>query len=141
MSLRLYSLQQKDFSVKEYVIEFEQLMLKFELEESEENNVAQYLGDLLARKNKECRDFFSRLNQSLRVWGSRLPVDARATYSRMAEELSDLLQSIPGEGSTPSVQMSCFETMLDSPIPQDLRGAHLQEALSVFTYLLAHAAS
>ncbi|XP_020585309.1 nuclear pore complex protein NUP96 [Phalaenopsis equestris] len=111
------------------------------LRSSLQEDTTQSEPDLLARKNKECRDFFSRLNQSLRVWGSRLPVDARATYSRMAEELSDLLQSIPGEGSTPSVQMSCFETMLDSPIPQDLRGAHLQEALSVFTYLLAHAAS
>ncbi|KAH0449693.1 hypothetical protein IEQ34_020385 [Dendrobium chrysotoxum] len=111
------------------------------LRSSLQNDISQSEPDLLARKNKECRHFFSRLNQSLRVWGRRLPVDARATYSRMAEELCDLLQSIPGEGSTPSVQMSCFETMLDAPIPQDIRAGHLQEALSVFTYVLAHAAS
>ncbi|KAG0455373.1 hypothetical protein HPP92_024665 [Vanilla planifolia] len=30
----------------------------------------------------------------------------------MADELCYLLKSIPGEGSSPSVQMSCFESML-----------------------------
>lgn len=111
------------------------------LRSSFQEDTTQSEPDLLARKNKECRFFFTRLNQSLRVWGSRLPVDARATYARMAKELCDLLQSIPGEGSAPSVQMSCFETMLDAPIPRDLRAGHLQEALSVFTYLIARTAS
>ncbi|PKA54513.1 hypothetical protein AXF42_Ash000348 [Apostasia shenzhenica] len=92
--------------------------------------------DLLARRNDEYRNFFNRLNESLRVWGSRLPVDARAVYSRMAEELCNVLESTPGGGSTPSVQMSCFETMLCAPIPEDLRASHLQDAVSVFTYLL-----
>lgn len=97
--------------------------------------------DVLAEKNEECRNFFGRLNQSLRVWGNKFPIDARATYSRMAEELCDLLQSIPGQGSTPSVHMSCFETMLGAPIPQDLRSSHLQEAITVFSYILAQSAS
>lgn len=97
--------------------------------------------DILAEKNEECRTFFSRLNQSLRVWGSRFSMDARVMYSRMTEELCDLLQSFPGRGSAPSVLMGCFETMLNAPIPQDLRASHLQEALSVFTYILAQSAS
>lgn len=35
------------------------------------------LQDTLESKNDACRDFFGRLNESLAVWGSRLPVDAR----------------------------------------------------------------
>ncbi|KAJ0988358.1 hypothetical protein J5N97_006714 [Dioscorea zingiberensis] len=96
--------------------------------------------DPLEKRSEACRNFFSRLNESLLVWGSRLPVDARATYSKMAEELCNLLVSTPGDSSTPSVQMSCFDTMLSAPIPEDLRSCHLQDALSVFTYLLSEAA-
>lgn len=61
----------------------------------------------------------------------------RATYSKMAEELNSLLVSTPAENSTPDVQMSCFDTMLGAPLPEDQRSAHLQEAISVFTYLLS----
>lgn len=97
--------------------------------------------DPLEKKNEACRNFFIRLNESIFVWGSKLPVDARAVYSKMAEELCGLLASTPGESSTPVVQMNCFETMLNAPIPEDLRSCHLQDALSVFTYLLAEIAS
>ncbi|KAH7683943.1 nuclear pore complex protein Nup98-Nup96 protein [Dioscorea alata] len=97
--------------------------------------------DPLEKKNEACRNFFSRLNESLLIWGRRLPVDARTTYSKMAEELCNLLISTPGVSSTPSVQMSCFETMLSAPMPEDLRSCHLQDALSVFTYLLSETAS
>uniref|UniRef100_A0A1D1Z1U3 Nuclear pore complex protein Nup98-Nup96 n=1 Tax=Anthurium amnicola TaxID=1678845 RepID=A0A1D1Z1U3_9ARAE len=104
---------------------------------------ANTIGDLgtLQEKNDACRSFFSHLNESLSVWGRRIPVDARASYSKMAEELCGLLVSVPAEGSTPSVQMSCFETMLIAPIPEDMRSCHLQDAVSVFTYILSEAAT
>ncbi|XP_008801016.2 nuclear pore complex protein NUP96 isoform X1 [Phoenix dactylifera] len=102
----------------------------------QEENIMSEL-DPLEKKKEACQNFFSRLNGSLLVWGSRIPVDARATYSKMSEELCNLLVSTPGESSTPSVHMSCFKTMLGAPIPEDLRCSHLQNALSVFTYLLS----
>ncbi|WOL00606.1 nuclear pore complex protein [Canna indica] len=95
----------------------------------------------LERKNVDCRSFFDRLSESLLVWGSRLPVDARLTYSKMSEELCDLLVSTPSMDSTWMVRMSCFDTMLSAPIPEDQRSSHLQNALSVFTYLLSEAAT
>lgn len=101
----------------------------------EENSMSE--PDPLEKKKEACQNFFSRLNDSLLVWRSRLPVDARATYSKMSEELCNLLVSTPGENSTPSVHVSCFKTMLGAPIPEDLRSSHLQDALSVFTYLLS----
>lgn len=67
----------------------------------------------------------------------------RAAYSKMAEELCSLLESTPGGESSSSlvVHMNCFETMLSAPVPEDLRSCHLQDALSVFTYLLAETTS
>jgi len=100
-----------------------------------------YDTDPLEKKNEACRNFFIRLNESLVIWRSKLPVDTRATYSKMAEELCSLLESTPGESSTLVVHMNCFETMLSAPIPEDLRSCHLQDALSVFTYFLAETAS
>lgn len=100
-----------------------------------------YDTDPLEKKNEACRNFFSRLNESLFVWRSKFPVDARAVYSKMAEELCSLLESTPGESSSPVVHMNCFETMLSAPVPEDLRSCHLQDALSVFTYLLAETSS
>ncbi|KAJ6794924.1 nuclear pore complex protein NUP96 [Iris pallida] len=97
--------------------------------------------DPLEKKNEACKDFFVRLNDSLAIWGNKFPVDARAAYSKMAEELGALLESTPGESSTSLVQMNCFETMLSAPIPEDLRSCRLQDALSVFTYLLTEHAS
>lgn len=35
------------------------------------------LQDPLEKKNEACRNFFSRLNESVLIWGRRLPVDAR----------------------------------------------------------------
>lgn len=95
----------------------------------------------LEKSTEVCRNFFSRLSESLFVWGSKLPVDARSAYSKMSEELCNLLRSTPAESSEPSVQMSCCEAMLSAPIPEDLRSNYLQDALSVFTYFLAEAAS
>ncbi|XP_058098481.1 nuclear pore complex protein NUP96 [Magnolia sinica] len=97
--------------------------------------------DSLEKKNDECRNFFSRLNESLSVWGSKLPLAARATYSKMAEELCTLLALDGGEDSTREDQMSCFETMLNAPTPEDWRSCHLQDAVSVFTFSLSERAS
>ncbi|KAF7841563.1 nuclear pore complex protein NUP96 [Senna tora] len=36
--------------------------------------------DSLQNKNSGCQDFISQLNESLAVWGSRLPIDARYNY-------------------------------------------------------------
>ncbi|KAJ4965646.1 hypothetical protein NE237_017495 [Protea cynaroides] len=97
--------------------------------------------DSLMRNKASCREFFGRLNESLAVWGSRLPVDARATYSEMAEELCALLVLDGGEASTYEDQLSCFEIMFSAPIPEDLRACHLQDAVSAFTCFLTEMAS
>ncbi|XP_006649480.1 nuclear pore complex protein NUP96 [Oryza brachyantha] len=92
--------------------------------------------DLLEKKNESCSTFFSRLNDSLLIWGSKLPVEARACFSKMAEELCELLMNTPGEGLAPNLYMGCFQTMLNAPVPDDHRSSYLQEAVSVFTDIL-----
>ncbi|KAM3230827.1 hypothetical protein ACQJBY_061169 [Aegilops geniculata] len=92
--------------------------------------------DPLESKNELCKSFFDRLNDSLGIWGSKLPIEARACFSKMAEELCELLMSCPGEGSAPDLFMSCFQTMLNAPVPSDDRASYLQEAVSVFTDIL-----
>ncbi|XP_077249971.1 SUPPRESSOR OF AUXIN RESISTANCE 3 [Tasmannia lanceolata] len=105
----------------------------------EENAMSEQ--DSLEKKNDTCKKFFSRLNESLSVWGNKFPVDARATYSKMTEELCSLLMTDSGESSTHEVQMSCFNTMLSAPIPQDQRSVHLQDAVSLFTFFLSEVAT
>ncbi|GFZ04035.1 similar to SUPPRESSOR OF AUXIN RESISTANCE 3 [Actinidia rufa] len=97
--------------------------------------------DTLESKNDACRDFFGRLNKSLAVWGSRLPVDARVAYSRMAEEICNLLLSDSSEDSTRGVQLSCFDTVFTAPLPEDRRSFHLQNAVSLFTCYLSETVS
>ncbi|XP_062210054.1 nuclear pore complex protein NUP96 [Phragmites australis] len=92
--------------------------------------------DPLEKKNESCRSFFGCLNDSLLVWGSKLPVEARACYSKMAEDLCDLLVNSPGEGLAPDLHMDCFQTMLNAPVPDDHKSSYLQEAVSVFTEIL-----
>lgn len=65
----------------------------------------------------------------------------RVAYSKMAEEISNLLLSDSGEGSTRGVQLSCFDGVFSAPIPEDLRSCHLQDAVSLFTCYLSEAAS
>ena len=60
----------------------------------------------------------------------------RACYSKMAEELCELLLNSPGKGSAPDLYMGCFQTMLNAPVPGDHRASYLQEAVSVFTDIL-----
>ncbi|CAN6478864.1 unnamed protein product [Victoria cruziana] len=91
--------------------------------------------DSINKKNVACRDFFIRLNKSLQVWGSKLPVDVRATYSKMANELSTLLMS-SDEKSTCANQLSRFNTILGAPMPEDQRFSHMQDAVSAFTFWL-----
>lgn len=97
--------------------------------------------DNLESKIDACKDLFGRLNESLAVWADRLPVDARITYSKMAEEISTLLLSNCGESSTREVQLSCFDTVFIAPVPEDVRSHHLQDAVSLFTCYLAETAS
>ncbi|PSS07552.1 Nuclear pore complex protein [Actinidia chinensis var. chinensis] len=106
----------------------------------EDNNTMSEM-DTLESKNDACRDFFGRLNKSLAVWGSRLPVDARVAYSRMAEEIGNLLLSDSGEDSTRGVQLSCFDTVFTAPLPEDRRSFHLQNAVSLFTCYLSETVS
>ncbi|CAL5375554.1 unnamed protein product [Camellia sinensis] len=96
--------------------------------------------DTLESKNDACRDFFGRLNESLAVWGSRLPVGARVAHSKMSEEICNLLLLDSGEGSTREIQLSCFDTVFSAPIPEDVRSCHLQDAVSFFTCHLSEAA-
>lgn len=106
----------------------------------EERNTMNEL-DTLENKNGACKDLISSLNSSLAVWKSKLPVDARVVYSKMAEEIGNLLLSDSGEDSRPEVQLSCFDTVFQGPLPEDLRACHLQDAVSLFTdYLSGQAA-
>ncbi|CAI9267393.1 unnamed protein product [Lactuca saligna] len=95
----------------------------------------------LKKKNDECKEFFNRLKESLAVWDSRLPLDARMVYAKMAEEISDLLVGDPGEGSSIEDKLECFSTIFDSPIPDDILSCHLQSAVSHFALHLTEAAS
>ncbi|KAG9451652.1 hypothetical protein H6P81_011617 [Aristolochia fimbriata] len=96
--------------------------------------------DSLEKKTEACRHFFECLNKSLSVWGNKFPVDARATYSRMADELCGLLMPDGAEKSTREAQLNCFDAMLSAPIPEDRRSCHLQDAVTVFTYFLLETA-
>ncbi|KAK3150615.1 hypothetical protein QOZ80_3AG0235480 [Eleusine coracana subsp. coracana] len=89
--------------------------------------------DPLEKKNEACRSFFGRLNDSLLVWGSKLPVEARACYSKMADELCELLMNTPGASN---LYMVSFQTMLSAPVPDDQKVSYAQEAVSVFTEIL-----
>lgn len=97
--------------------------------------------DSLESKDASCREFFGRLNESLAVWDVNLPVDARVAYSKMAEEISNLLLSDSGEDSTHETQLSCFETVTSAPLAEDLRSCHLKDAVALFTCYLIESAS
>ncbi|KAH6781980.1 SUPPRESSOR OF AUXIN RESISTANCE 3 [Perilla frutescens var. frutescens] len=98
----------------------------------EDNNTMTEL-DTLENKNDACADFIGCLNKSLAVWGNKLSVEARAVYSKMAEEICSLLLSDSNEGSSGEDQLSCFDTVFRAPIPEDIRSSHLQDAVSLFT--------
>jgi nuclear pore complex protein Nup98-Nup96 len=57
----------------------------------------------------------------------------RACYSKMSEELCELLMNTPGE---PNLYMESFQTMLSAPVPDDHKSPYAQEAVSVFTEIL-----
>ncbi|KAK4350211.1 hypothetical protein RND71_029524 [Anisodus tanguticus] len=97
--------------------------------------------DSLENKDNACADFISRLNSSLAVWTSRLPVKARVVYSKMAEEISNLLLSGNDGSSSNEVQLSCYDTIFKAPIPEDTRAYHLQDAVSLFTSYLSEVPS
>ncbi|CAM8961072.1 unnamed protein product [Rhodiola kirilowii] len=101
----------------------------------ENNNMNQL--DSLENKNNACKKFFSCLHDSLAVWGSRMLLDGRVAYLRMAEEICDLLLSESGKESTTSeILLASYSTVLSAPIPEDVRCCHLQEAISHFTCYL-----
>jgi nuclear pore complex protein Nup98-Nup96 len=57
----------------------------------------------------------------------------RACYSKMSEELCELLMNTPGK---PNLYMESFQKMLSAPVPADHKLSYAQEAVSVFTELL-----
>lgn len=65
----------------------------------------------------------------------------RVAYSKMAEEICDLLLSNISQGPTRDAQLSCFDTVFSGPIPEDFRANHLQDAVSLFTCHLSEIAS
>ncbi|XP_058004732.1 nuclear pore complex protein NUP96 isoform X1 [Hevea brasiliensis] len=99
------------------------------------------LQDSLENKSSTCRDFLGHLNESVAVFADRLPIDARVAYSKMAEEISELLLSDISEGSTRDAQLSCFDTVFNAPVLEDLRSNHLQDAVSLFTLYLSEIAT
>uniref|UniRef100_A0A7N0ZRH1 Peptidase S59 domain-containing protein n=1 Tax=Kalanchoe fedtschenkoi TaxID=63787 RepID=A0A7N0ZRH1_KALFE len=98
--------------------------------------------DSLENKNNACKMFFNCLHDSLALWGSRLPLDGRAAYLRMAEEICNLTLLESGrESATSEVLLASYSTVLSAPIPEDGRSCHLQEAISHFTCYLTERAS
>lgn len=93
--------------------------------------------DSLESRDAACREFFAHLNKSLEVLGEKLPTDARVAYSKMSEEICNLLLSDIGEASTRETQLGCFDTISAAPLPEDLRSCHLQEAVTLFTCFLS----
>ncbi|KAJ0256694.1 Nuclear pore complex protein NUP96 [Hirschfeldia incana] len=88
-------------------------------------------------RNESCRSFVGRLNESLAVWGDRLPVEARVAYSKMAEEICELLLSGLSVYPDRESQLSCFMTAFKAPLPEDVRSSHLQDAVSLFSLYLS----
>lgn len=70
-----------------------------------------------------------------------LPIFCRIVYSKMADEICNLLLLDINEGPTRDVQLSCFDTVFSAPIPQDIRSNHLQDAVSLFTCFLSEVAT
>lgn len=58
-------------------------------------------------------------------------------YSKMAEEISDLLLSNLAMEPSRETQLSCFETIFTAPLPADIRSTHLQDAVSLFSLYLS----
>ncbi|KAF8080371.1 hypothetical protein N665_0951s0008 [Sinapis alba] len=88
-------------------------------------------------RNESCRSFVGRLNESLAVWGDRLPVEARVAYTKMAEEICELLLSGLTVYPDRESQLSCFMTVFKAPLPEDIRSSHLQDAVSLFSLHLS----
>ncbi|CAH8353738.1 unnamed protein product [Eruca vesicaria subsp. sativa] len=88
-------------------------------------------------RNESCRSFVGRLNESLAVWGDRLPVEARVAYTKMAEEICELLLSGLSVYPDRESQLSCFMTAFKAPLPEDVRSSHLQDAVSLFSLYLS----
>ncbi|KAK8331472.1 hypothetical protein V6Z11_A10G077200 [Gossypium hirsutum] len=106
----------------------------------DDNNTMAELGSLDS-KNAACRDFLGCLNESSAVWGGRLHVDARVAYSKMADEVCNLLLSDTSGSRTHDEQLSCYYTVFSAPIPEDLHSSHLQDAVAVFTFQLSEVLS
>ncbi|KAG2313677.1 hypothetical protein Bca4012_028202 [Brassica carinata] len=88
-------------------------------------------------RNESCRSFVGRLNESLAVWGDRLPVEARVAYTKMAEEICELLLSGLSVYPDRESQLACFMTAFKAPLPEDVRSSHLQDAVSLFSLYLS----
>ncbi|XP_013620862.1 PREDICTED: nuclear pore complex protein NUP96 [Brassica oleracea var. oleracea] len=88
-------------------------------------------------RNESCRSFVGRLNESLAVWGDRLPVEARVAYTKMAEEICELLLSGLSVYPDRDSQLRCFMTAFKAPLPEDVRSSHLQDAVSLFSLYLS----
>ncbi|KAL1205558.1 Nuclear pore complex protein NUP96 [Cardamine amara subsp. amara] len=109
-------------------------LLKSSLQEDPDTMVQQ---EPLESQNKSCRSFIGRLNESLAVWGDRLPVEAGVAYSKMAEEICELLLTYLSSDPSRETQLSCFETAFNAPLPEDVRSTHLQDAVSLFSLYLS----
>ncbi|CAG7893943.1 unnamed protein product [Brassica rapa] len=84
-------------------------------------------------RNESCRSFVGRLNESLAVWGDRLPVEARVAYTKMAEEICELLLSGLSVYPDRDSQLSCFMTAFKAPLPEDFTN----KVLTLFFLIIA----
>ncbi|KAE8696141.1 hypothetical protein F3Y22_tig00110676pilonHSYRG00106 [Hibiscus syriacus] len=102
----------------------------------EDNNTMAEL-DSLDSKNAACKDFLGRLNESAAVWGGNLHVDARVAYSKMADEICNLLLSDTSGSQTRDDQLNCYDTVFSAPpsrktFDQPIYRMLLQFSLAVF---------
>ncbi|CAI9113906.1 OLC1v1014609C1 [Oldenlandia corymbosa var. corymbosa] len=137
-----YSMEDHKSEIEDWDLGAGLYILFYSLRSSlQDENITRNELDTLEKKNDACTDFISRLNKSLAVWGSRVPIDARVVYSKMAEKICNLLVSESDENSPIEVQLSCYANIFRAPLPEDLRSCHLQDAVSLFTSYISEAAS
>ncbi|KAL8142254.1 hypothetical protein V2J09_015286 [Rumex salicifolius] len=91
----------------------------------------------LEDRDVSCKEFFDKLQKSLAVLDSKLPVDARVAYSKMAEEICSLFLFSIKEDPTREIQLNCFNTMASAPLPEDVRSYHVQDAIALFMDFLS----
>lgn len=101
------------------------------------SNVVEGL-ESLEERSSACGAFFERLKESQAMWKSKSSIEARAAYSKMADEISLLLlEETKAQALDVSAEMKMFDIVLDAPMPEDVRMCRLQGAVAAFAKLVS----